>query len=465
MRTTTAAPVPNPATTRLTAAAIGLSVAAAALGYFVDLFDIVIFGVVRVNSLIGLKLQGAEITDWGIRLLNLQMLGMLIGGFAWGYVGDRLGRRFALLSTIAVFSFANLANAYVGTVEQYAALRFLAGFGLAGELGAGVTLVSELMPKNRRGYGITLVSFLGLVGALTASYVGSHFEWRNAYFIGGSMGLVVLLLRFVGMAESEMFEKHDAPNGRQQVAILGWIAAPLIIALLWLMFGNGSALAQLGLPPVIVTVALLAAILAGLFTPQRSFITKFYAVTAVGVPIWFVSALFVNLAPEFGKALALTDFDPKTFVGQVLAWQASGLALGSALTGVFSEWVGSRKRVLWICLAGLAALVVVQSTLLHDAASYAHLMFGVGLFQGYWTAFIAMAAEQFGIDVRATVSSSIPNIVRAMTVPVTLSVRGLEPVAGWTHASLLVGAIVFVLALLGLSQLQETYGKNLDYAE
>ena len=148
----------------------------------------------------------------------------------------------------------------------------------------------------------------------------------------------------------------------------------------------------------------------------------------------------------------------------MLAWQASGLAIGSALTGVISERLGSRKRVLWICLAALAGMIALQTTL-HDALWYVHLMFVVGLFQGYWTAFVTMAAEQFGIDVRATVSSSIPNIVRAMTVPMTLSVRGLEPATGWVNATLLVGAVVFGLALLGLYRLEETYGKNLDYAE
>jgi MFS family permease len=433
---------------------IALSVAAAALGYFVDLFDIVIFGVVRVASLTDLGLQGAGITDWGIRLLNLQMLGMLVGGFAWGLIGDRFGRRFALLATIFVFSLANIANAYVDTVQQYAVLRFLAGFGLAGELGAGITLVAELLPQNRRGYGTTIVSFLGLVGALTASYVGSEFHWRNAYLVGGGLGLVVLLLRFVGMAESEMFEKQRGTAGSAaRSTVLVWIAAPLIAALAALMWGVFW-----------LFWALVALAFGALFTRWRAFVVKFYAVAAVGVPIWYVSALFVNLAPEFAKALSLSGFDPKTFVAQVLAWQAAGLAIGSALTGVLSEWVHSRKRVLWICLAALALLVAVLMQM-PTAGTYAALMFVVGLFQGYWTAFITMATEQFGTDVRATVSSSVPNIVRAMTVPMTLSVRGLAPATGWVGATLSVGAVVFVLAFGALYWLKETYGKSLDYRE
>lgn len=446
---------------------LALSVAAAALGYFVDLFDIVIFGVVRVASLADLGLDAAGITTWGIRLLNLQMLGMLVGGFAWGLIGDRFGRRFALLATIFVFSVATIANAFVTTVEQYAVWRFIAGFGLAGELGAGITLVTELLPKNRRGYGTTIVSFLGLLGALTAAWIGSEFHWRTAYLIGGGMGFLVLALRFAGMAESEMFEKQrEAGATRARTAVLAWIAVPLVLALFALLFRDALA-AALGLAPGQALWPFwlgCAALLAGLFTRWRGFVARFYAVVAVGVPIWFISALFVNLAPEFGKALTLSGFDPKTFVAQVLAWQAAGLALGSAATGLLSEWLGSRKRVLGACLAALVVLIfaVLQTG---TAAHYAYLMFAVGLFQGYWTAFITMSAEQFGTDVRATVASSVPNIVRAMTVPVTLSVAGLAPAVTWTGATLAVGAVVFALAFVALFWLRETYGKDLDYTE
>lgn len=437
---------------------LALSVAAAALGYFVDLFDIVIFGVVRVASLADLGLDATGITEWGIRLLNLQMLGMLVGGFAWGLIGDRFGRRVALLATIFVFSLANIANAGVTTVEQYAVWRFVAGFGLAGELGAGITLVSELLPKHRRGYGTTIVSFLGLVGALTASWIGSEFHWRTAYLVGGGMGLLVLALRFAGMAESAMFEKQrEAGAAPARTAVLAWVAVPLVLALTALLFRDAlGTLWPFGLA--------CAALLAGLFTRWRAFIAKFYAVVAVGVPIWYVSALFVNLAPEFGRALNLSGFDPTTFVAQVLAWQAAGLAIGSAASGVLSEWVGSRKRVLGACLAALAGLILVLLQT-GSASQFAVVMFAVGLFQGYWTAFITMSAEQFGTDVRATVTSSVPNIVRAMTVPVTLSVAGLAPAATWTGATLAVGGIVFALALAALYGLKETYGKDLDYRE
>lgn len=392
------------------------SVAVAALGYFVDLYDIVIFGVVRVASLKELGITGAANTEWGITLLNLQMIGMLIGGFFWGVLGDRLGRRTALLATISVYSLANIANGFVTSVEQYAVLRFIAGLGLAGELGAGVTLVSELLPKNLRGYGTTVISFLGLVGALTASYVGSLFDWRTAYFTGGALGLLVLVGRWYGLRESAMFNEARGQSGQGDLKLL------------------------LG---------------------SQRLLLRFLAVTAVGIPIWYVSALFVNLAPEYGKALAMSE---PLKVADVLRWQALGLALGSGFSGLFSEWIRARKTIITICFAALCGLILALMNT-GTPAAYAHLMFAVGLAQGYWTAFITLAAEQFGTNLRATVTTAVPNLVRAATVPITLGLLALWPLLGLVPATLAIGALVFLLAFFALRRLPETYGRDLNYRE
>ncbi len=398
---------------------VAFSVAAAALGYFVDLYDIVIFGVVRVASLAELGLTGADNTAWGIHLLNLQMVGMLIGGVAWGVIGDKFGRRTALLATIGVYSLANIANGFVTGVEQYAVLRFIAGVGLAGELGMGVTLVAELMPARHRGYGATVISFLGLCGALAASWVGVLLPWRMAFVAGGAMGLVVMALRWYGLRESEMFAARRAQAQHAGDVRMLFFPAP-----------------RLG---------------------------KFLAVIAVGVPIWYVSALFVNLAPEYGKALGLTA---PLSVAEALRWQAIGLALGSAATGLLSEWLQSRKHVLYGCLAALLAGIGVLLSL--DGASvgaYCAVMFAVGLAQGYWTVFITTATEQFGTNIRATVATSVPNFVRAMIVPITLGLTALWDATGLIGGTVLIGAAVFGLALLALASLQETWGKDLDYTE
>ena len=392
------------------------AVAVAALGYFVDLYDIVIFGVVRVASLNDLGITGQANTDWGITLLNLQMIGMLIGGFFWGVIGDKLGRRTALLATITMYSLANIANAFVVNVEQYAVLRFIAGVGLAGELGAGITLVSEVMPKHLRGYGTTVISFLGLVGALTASYIGSQYEWRMAYLAGGVLGLLVLAGRWYGLRESEMFEQNRGGAHQGDLRLL---------------------------------------------VATSSTFLRFAAVTAVGIPIWYVSALFVNLSPEYGKALGFAE---PLKVADVLQYQALGLALGSGFSGLISEWIKSRKRVIGLCFAVLMVmtLMLMRSS---TVASYCSLMFVIGIGQGYWTAFITMSAEQFGTNIRATVTTAVPNLVRAATVPVTLSLLALWPLIGLVPATLLIGSVVFGLAVLALWRLPETYGRDLNYRE
>jgi len=398
---------------------VALSVAAAALGYFVDLYDIVIFGVVRVVSLNDLGITGADNTSWGIHLLNLQMTGMLIGGVLWGVLGDIVGRRAALLATIGIYSLANVANGFVTSVEQYAVLRFIAGVGLAGELGMGVTLVAELMPARYRGYGTTVIAFLGLLGALAASYVGVLLPWRLAYFAGGGMGLLVMALRWYGLRESAMFAARRAQAQHQGDVRLLFKSLPT--------FG------------------------------------KFLAVIAVGVPIWYISALFVNLAPEYGRALKLTA---PLSVAEALRWQAIGLAIGSAATGLLSEWLHSRKRVLYGCFAALIGLVGLLLSL--DGASvtaYCVVMFAIGLGQGYWTVFITTSAEQFGTNIRATVATSVPNFVRAMIVPITLSLKAIWDATGLVGGTLLIGALVFGVALAALWSLPETWGKNLDYTE
>ena len=399
-----------------TRATLVFAVVVAAIGYFVDLYDIVIFGVVRVASLTELGLAGDDVTSWGVRLFNLQMAGMLIGGFAWGAIGDVFGRRIALIATISVYSAANIANAYIGSVEQYAVLRFLAGFGLAGELGAGVTLVAELLPKNLRGYGTTVISFLGLVGAITASQIGGHFDWRTAYLAGGLLGVVVLIGRIIGLRESEIFAEHKGQSGQGNVLLL--------------------------LKPA-------------------SRLRRFLAVVAIGVPIWYVSALFVTLAPEFGAALQLSA---PLKVADVLLFQAIGLAIGSAFSVLISEWMRSRKKILYVCFGALVAstLVLLQAK---TPVLYCEIMFAVGLAQGYWTAFITLATEQFGTNIRATVSTSVPNLVRAMTIPITLALTAFKANWGLIPTTLALGALVYGLAFIALASLPETYGKDLNYIE
>ncbi len=396
-----------------------LAVIAAALGYFVDLYDIVLFGVVRVTSLQAIGITGDALISKGILLQNLQFIGMLIGGVAWGIIGDKMGRKWALLATITLYSTANVANGFINDIDTYALLRFIAGFGLAGELGAGITLVSEILPKNYRGYGTTVISFLGLVGALTASYVGGSFDWRVAYFVGGVMGFLVLALRVMTLRESEMFEQQkNAAHSHGDI----------------LMFFRSGTL-----------------------------MLKLLLVIAVGVPIWYVSGIVITFSPEFGSALNLSR---SITAAETLKWQAIGLAVGSGLSGIFSEWLKSRKRVVWFCFITMAVLTVA---LLNMAGATAEMfmlvVLAVGLGQGYWTVFLTMAAENFGTNIRATVATSVPNFVRSMVVPMSLWLNFVRHDLGLINSALMIGGIVFVIAFTALWFLKETYGKDINYIE
>src|SRR5512141_463679 len=186
-------------------AVFSLPVIVAALGYFVDIYDLVLFSIVRVSSLKGIGIYGQDLIDKGVLLLNMQMIGMLLGGILWGILGDRKGRLKIMFGSIFLYSAANLANATVPSIEAYAALRFIAGVGLAGELGAGITLVSEVLHKSVRGYGTMIVASVGVSGAILANVVAKGFDWRTAFYIGGVLGLMLLLLR-LSVAESGMFK-------------------------------------------------------------------------------------------------------------------------------------------------------------------------------------------------------------------------------------------------------------------
>ena len=396
-----------------------IPVIVAALGYFVDLYDIVLFGVVRVASLTDIGVAGDELTSKGIFLLNLQMIGMLIGGVVWGIIGDKIGRRFALIATITMYSLANIANGFVNDVTSYAILRFIAGVGLAGEFGTGVTLVSEVLPKQYRGYGTTVISFLGLVGALTASFVGSAFDWRTAYIIGGGMGILVLIGRVLSLRESEMFEaQKQTAHTRGDVMLL---------------------------------------------LRSKKTLLKYLAVIAIGVPIWYVSGLIVTFSPEFGKALNLTR---EITAAETLRWQAIGLAIGSALSGLISEMIKNRKKVVWGCFSLMFALIIILlKTGATNPTFFLATIFVIGLGQGYWTVFITMAAEQFGTNIRATVTTSVPNFVRAMVVPMTLVLNLIRNPVGLINSTMLIGGVVFGLAFWSLYAMKETYGRDINFVE
>lgn len=395
-----------------------LPVIVIAMGYFVDIYDLILFGVVRVASLTELGLNSDQITSWGSIILNMQMGGMLIGGIIWGMLGDKKGRLSVLFASIILYSVANFLNAFVTNVEQYALLRFIAGIGLAGELGAGVTLVAEILPKELRGYGIMTIASFGVLGVVAANLVAQEFDWRNAYIIGGILGFSLLVLR-MKVRESGMFEHNLSEDIKR---------------------GDFFSL----------------------FTKGELF-RKYLKAIAIGVPLWFVVGVLVMFSPEFAKALEITE--PVT-AGQALMYCYIGLAFGDLGSGYLSQKLRSRKKAFTIFLFFSALTVLWYYTLQGASAdTFYWSCFALGLFCGYWALFITMAAEQFGTNIRATVATTAPNFVRGAVVPITTSFIVLKENYGVLGAGAIVGVVCFVLAAIALYYTHETFHKDLDYIE
>ncbi|MBI3550214.1 MAG: MFS transporter [Elusimicrobia bacterium] len=390
----------------------------AALGYFVDIYDLILFSIVRIKSLKAIGVPDDALLSNGVHLINMQMIGMLLGGILWGILGDKRGRLSVLLGSILLYSLANIANGFVHSVEAYAILRFIAGLGLAGELGAGVTLVSEIMPKETRGYGTTIVAGVGILGGVAAGLIGDLFDWRTAYFIGGGMGLALLTLR-IGVYESGMFEQlRERPVARGDFKTI-------------------------------------------LASPAR--VLKYVCSIFIGLPIWFILGILVTFSPEFGKALGMPVVPSPA---RAVMFFYIGCTAGDFFSGVLSQYWRSRRRVVLLFLVLSGALTAVYLLVpLSSLPRFYFLCSMLGIACGYWAMFVTMASEQFGTNIRATVTTTAPNFVRGALVPTTLAFQAAKGRFGILAGTGLVGGVTFALAFLALAQLEETFGKDLDYCD
>lgn len=399
---------------------VWLAVLVAALGYFVDIYDLLLFSIVRVQSLKDLGFQEEDLLSKGVLLINIQMAGLLIGGLLWGILGDLRGRLSVLFGSIIMYSAANFLNGFVQNIEQYAILRFIAGVGLAGELGAGITLISEIMPKRIRGFGTTIVASVGILGAVFGALLGDVVSWRTAYVIGGIMGFAILLLR-VGVTESGMFHKaKETAKNRGNFLIL---------------FKSGDRF-----------VKLLSCIL-------------------IGVPIWYVVGILLTFAPEFGKAMGMVEIPT---AGKAVMYGYIGLSIGDLSSGLVSQYLESRKKAILAFLIISTVGVVLHLSLNHGAATTAGfyttcVLMGIGV--GYWAMFIQVAAEQFGTNIRSTVTTSVPNFVRGAVIPLTAGFQYGSPRVGVVSTAIVLGMITLVITLVALWRIEESFHKDLDYHE
>jgi MFS transporter, putative metabolite:H+ symporter len=396
----------------------GLPVIVAALGYFVDIYDLLLFSIVRRTSLIDLGVPEDQLFSQGEFLLQVQMTGLLVGGFIWGIMGDKRGRLSVLFGSILLYSLANIANGFVSTVGQYALLRFIAGIGLAGELGAGVTLVSETLPKHLRGYGTTIIATVGLMGAVFANYIASTRPWSQAFFIGGGLGIILLLAR-VSVFESGIFLKTREKKIQR---------------------GDFFQL----------------------FRTRERF-KKFMGCIFIGLPIWYCIGILITFSPEFAKELGISGV---VSAGNAVMYSYIGLAVGDLISGLSSQLIKSRKKIVSIFI--VLTLISVLYYLFQPSDSVemfyvACFLVGVGI--GYWALFVTIAAEQFGTNLRSTVATTVPNVIRGTVVPLTLLFKVMREQFGIVPGALVVGLLTIVIAFIALRAIDETYGRDMNFEE
>jgi MFS family permease len=398
---------------------LSVPVIVAALGYFVDIYDLLLFGIVRIPSLRDLGLTSEGLSATGAAILNWQMTGLLLGGILWGVLGDKKGRLTVLFGSIITYSLANIACGFVQDITTYKVLRLLAGIGLAGELGAGITLVSEILPSRLRAIGTSIVAGVGLIGAVVGYFVVEWFSWRNAYFVGGAMGISLLLLR-IGVFESPAFSK--------------------LLDQRTVVRGNFLAF----------------------FTDRDRFV-KYLKCIGIGLPTWFVIGILATFSNEIGEALHIGEpIKP----GLSIMWCYVGLAAGDLTSGFISHWFHSRRKAVLLLMtislvfSGVYLYGATQSTTIFYMLD---LVLGFGI--GYWAMFVTIAAEQFGTNLRATATTTVPNMVRGTVVLMTTGYGFAKSSFAVPDAAALVGLVCFGLAYVSIISIQETHGRDLNFLE
>jgi putative MFS transporter len=403
-----------------------LPVIVAALGYFVDIYDLLLFTIVREPSLAGIGVplsDSVQVIAASTKIINWQMVGLLIGGVLWGTIGDKKGRLSVLFGSIALYSVANFATGFVQTVDQYAWARFIAGIGLAGELGAGITLVSELLPKEKRGVGTSLVAGIGLFGAVFAYFVYKLTnDWRLCYMIGGGLGIGLLLLR-ISVTESGMFHSLKEQVGIQKGNF-------------FMFFNNGKRF------------------------------KKYLLAILIGLPTWYVIGILVNLSNRFAGALYGEN---KIESGRAIMFAYVGIAIGDILIGLLSQYFKSRKKALLsFYLLCMVCLVFFYSSFNNSDASMYFICGMLGFSTGFWAIFITMGAEQFGTNLRATAATTIPNMVRGALPLINLMFLNLfQQTWGWSliQSGIITGLIIMSITMIAFYFTEETFHKDLDFVE
>lgn len=397
---------------------LSLPVIVAALGFFVDVFDLLLFGIVRKPSLRELGLSDDAILSEGELLLSVQMTGMMLGGIVWGILGDKKGRLKVLFGSILLYSIANIANGFVQTTGQYSIIRFIAGFGLAGELGAGITLTSEILAKEKRGLAATVIAVCGVLGGISAALLYSGIgDWRMLYFIGGGLGLALLILR-IAVAESSMYDTVKKSS---------------------VQLGNFLQF----------------------FTSKERF-NRYMRGILIGLPVWYIIGILVSFADQFGNRMGIAGVKP----GDALMYQYIGLGLGDICAGLLSNAWKSRKKALFVFYAVTILFMILFFVQDHSSLAWFYFVCGgLGFGAGISVLYITTSAEQFGTNLRASASISITNMVRGFTPLMLLCFAQLRKLTDYVSAAWILGAVVMLIGIVALWFTEESFGKDLDFTE
>lgn len=402
------------------ASIFNIVVIVAALGYFVDIYDLLLFSIIRVPSLTSLGLTTEQVTNRGEFIIMCQMIGLLIGGILWGVLGDKKGRLSVLFGSIILYSLANIANGFVQNTDQYALMRFIAGIGLAGELGAGITLVSEVTPKEKRGIATSLVAGIGLTGAVVAFIMKANFDWRTCYFIGGGLGMLLLLLR-ISVFESGMYHEVKKMNVQR---------------------GNFFML----------------------FSSRERF-SRYMKSIFIGLPTWFVIGILITFSKEFGEKFGIKE---KIDSGKAIMYAYIAIAVTDALIGFVSQWFKSRKKAMYLFYGFTVLFMILYFTVQWNgnAAGMYWICAGLGFGTGFWAIFVTMGAEQFGTNLRATATTTIPNMVRGMLAVFMIPLFKLfREVTDYITAGWITGIIIMVISTVSLVYIRETFHNDLNFLE
>jgi MFS transporter, putative metabolite:H+ symporter len=397
---------------------LSLPVIVAALGFFVDIFDLLLFGVVRKSSFAELGLNPAQVLSKGELTVSIQLIGMVIGGIIWGIIGDKFGRLKVLFGSILLYSAANIANGFVQDINTYIIIRFIAGIGLAGELGAGITLTAEILPKEKRGLAGTIIATCGVLGGITAALLSKVItDWRTLYFIGGGIGLALLALR-VSVAESTMFASLEKSNVQR---------------------GNYFQF----------------------FTNKDRFY-RYAKGILIGMPVWYCIGILIFFSDEFAKHMGISGITP----GNAILFQYIGLGFGDVTAGLISQQLKSRKKALYFFYSVFIIFMILFFTQHNSSPEWFYFICtGLGFGSGISVLYIITSAEQFGTNLRASASTSITNFVRGFTPLLLLIFSQLRGYTGYINGALLIGIGVMAISLTALYLTKESFGKDLDFVE